>query len=714
MIRWNNAAVIVTFCLMGCTNPPAGSSRQESGDRLASDSTNPLLEEWQTPFGVPPLDRIETDHFVPAMVEAMAQHKVEIASIVNDPAQPTFANTIEALDAAGQLYDRVGNSFDVLANVLATDEMIAADKELTPLRTAHRDDINLDEGLFTRVKAIYQNRERWDLDGEQARLLDEIYEKFVRGGADLPADKKTEFRALNEELAMLSLQFGDNLLKETNKFEMVIEDEADLAGLPAGVIEAAAETAADRGHEGKWVFTTHKPSLLPFLEHSEKRELREQMFKAYITRGDHDDELDNKAILSRMAALRVSRANLLGFESHAHYVLAKNMAGSPEGVYGLLEQLWTPAMEAARSEVAAMQEVIEAEGGTFELEPWDWWYYAAKVKQAEYDLEDSEVRPYFPLESVRDGAFMVATKLWGLQFKQRDDIPVYHEEVEVFEVLDRSGDHVGLLYTDYHPRATKRGGAWMNSFRKQCRRDGKMVTPVITNNGNFTRPVGDVPSLLSFDEVATLFHEFGHALHGLLSECRYNYLSGTSVTRDFVELPSQIMENWAAHPDVLELYAKHYETGEPIPQELIDKIEKASRFNQGFITGEYLAASFLDMDWHTLEEPTELDPIEFENAAMQRMGLIPEIVSRYRSPYFAHIFSGGYSSGYYSYIWAAVLDADAFEAFKENGIFDRATAESFRKNVLSRGNTDRSMTLYTSFRGREPSVDALLGRLGFK
>ena len=706
MIQWIAAAGLLSLCLAGCVAHP--------GANRSREASNPLLQEWDTPFGVPPLDSIEAEQFVPAMAAAMAVQKAEIEAICNNREAPTFANTVEALDASGRLYSQVGDTFDVLGSVLNTDEMIAADKELTPLRTAHQDDINLNERLFQRIKAVYEKRDAWNLDTEQARLLDEVYQEFVRGGADLPDDKKAEFRALNEKLAMLSLRFGENVLKETNKFEMVIGDEADLAGLPDGVIQKAAATAADRGHPGKWVFTIHKPSMLPFLENSKKRELRERIFKAYINCGNHGDELDNKKILAEMAALRVKRANLLGYKTHAQYVLEKNMAGSPEAVYGLLDQLWKPAMEAARNEVAAMQQIIEAEGHAFKLEPWDWWFYAAKVKKAEFDLDDAEVRPYFPLESVRDGAFMVAGKLYGLEFKERSDIPVYHEEVKVFEVLERDGSHVGLLYTDYHPRAVKRGGAWMNAFRKQSRNGGKMVTPLITNNGNFTSPVGDTPSLLSFDEVSTLFHEFGHALHGLLSDCNYNFLSGTSVTRDFVELPSQIMENWAGHPEVLKLYAKHYQTGEAIPQALIDKIEKASRFNQGFITGEYLAASYLDMDWHTLDKAVEVDVIEFEDAAMARIGLIPEIVSRYRSPFFRHVFSGGYSSGYYSYIWAAVLDADAFEAFKERGLFDQATAESFRNNVLSRGNTDNSMTLYQKFRGREPDVNALVKRLGFE
>ncbi|MHC4513978.1 MAG: M3 family metallopeptidase [Planctomycetota bacterium] len=680
---------------------------------------NPLLSEWDTPFAVPPFEKIRVEHYVPAFKAAMAQHKAEIEAIVGNPEPPTFANTIAALDTAGSLLSRVASVFGALNAAMVTDEMQATAKTLSPLRTKHRDDINLNADLFARVKAVYEKRAELKLTGEQARLLKLSYESFVRGGADLPPAKKAEFRKLNKELAMLSLRFGENVLKETNKFEMLLEDKADLAGLPAGVVQAAAEAAAKRGHTGKWLFTTHKPSMLPFLRNSQRRELRERIYKAYTNRGDHDDELDNKAILAKMAALRVTRANLLGYKTHAHFVLERNMAQEPGRVYGFLKRLWEPAMAAARREVAQMQKLITAAGEDFELQPWDWWYYSEKVKKAHYDLDESQLRPYFKLENVRDGAFMVATKLWGLTFHERTDLPKYNEEVKVFEVKNRDGSHRGILYTDYFPRATKRGGAWMNSLRKQAmQRDaaGKstLLTPVITNNGNFTRPTGGTPSLLSFEEVATLFHEFGHALHGLFSECNYEGLSGTSVPRDFVELPSQIMENWASHPEVLALYARHYETGEPIPKALVDKIVKARQFNQGFIRGEYLAASFLDMDWHTLEKAVEHDANEFENAAMQRIGLIPEIISRYRSTYFRHIFAGGYSSGYYSYIWAEVLDADAFQAFEERGIFDQGTAEAFRKHVLSRGNADEPMNLYKQFRGREPKVEALLARVGFK
>jgi peptidyl-dipeptidase Dcp len=493
---------------------------------------------------------------------------------------------------------------------------------------------------------------------------------------------------------------------------MVIEDEADLAGLPEGAITAAAEAAHERGYEGKWVFTIQKTSMIPFLQYSDMRELREKIFKAYINQGNNDDELDNKQILAKIAALRVERAKLLGYESHADFVLDEYMAKEPENVYNLLWRLWNPALKRAKQEAKELQSMIHQEGKTFKLQPWDWWYYAEKVKKAKYDLDEEVVRSYFKLENVIEGAFYVASRLWDLHFIKREDLPNYHEDVMVFEVEDGDGTHLGVLYTDYFPRASKRGGAWCNGFQKQSRVGGKEKTAIMTNNGNFMPPTGDMPSLISFGQVLTLFHEFGHALHGMLSDCTYPRVSGSAVAWDFVEVPSQIMEHWASEPEVLKVYAKHYETGEVIPDELIAKIKKAGHFNQGFATVEYLAASFLDMDWHTLTEPEEKDALKFEEASMNKIGLIPEIVVRYRSPYFRHIFSGGYSSGYYSYIWSEVLDSDAFEAFKETSLFDQKTAQAFREHVLSRGGTEEAMTLYKRFRGREPKIEPLLKNRG--
>ncbi len=677
-----------------------------------SKGGNPLLKEWNTPFGTPPFDEIKEAHFKPAFEEGIAAHKAEIDAIVNNEAAPTFENTIEALDRSGTLLAKVQNVFNCLTGANTNEKIQDIDKEVTPMLSNHNTDIALNEKLFERIKSVYEQKDNLALQVEQDKLLEETYKSFVRRGANLNKKGKAKMREINEELSLLTLQFGENVLKENNNFEMVIEDNRDLAGLPEAVIHAAAEAAKERGHEGKWVFTLHKPSMIPFLQYSERRALREKIYKGYINRGNNNNEFDNKKIASRIAALRVEKAKLLGYKTHAHLVLEENMAKVPENVYNLLNQLWKPALRRAKNEAAELQAMIVKEGNNFTLESWDWWYYAEKLKKEKYALDDEILRPYFELNNVIEGAFMVANKLYGLTFEENTEIQKYHEDVKVFEVKEADGTHVGVLYTDYFPRASKRGGAWMSSFRKQRKVDGENITPLIFNVGNFTKPTADKPALITFEEANTLFHEFGHALHGLLSDCTYNRLSGTSVPRDFVELPSQIMENWASSPEVLKLYAKHYETGEPIPQDLIDKIENAGHFNQGFATVEYLAASFLDMDWHTLTEAEEYETLEFEKKSLDKIGLIPEIISRYRSPYFQHIFSGGYSSGYYSYIWAEVLDADAFEAFKETDIFDKATATSFRENILARGGTEDPMELYKRFRGAEPKIEPLLTKRG--
>ena len=675
---------------------------------------NPFFSEFETPYGVPPFDQIKEEHYLPAFKEGIAEQQKEMEAVVQGPETATFENTVEALDRSGLLLRRVSSVFDVLNESMTNDEMQSIAKEAAPLRSQHRDNILLNAMLFERVKSVYEQKDSLNLTAEQSMLLDRTYKEFVRNGAILDEEKKARLREINQELSLLTLKFGENILKEDNRFEMVIENEEDLAGLPEAVIQGAAEAAKERKHTGKWVFTLHKPSLIPFLQYSDKRELREKIFKAYINRGHNEDELDNKGILARIAALRVERANLLGYKTHADFQLELNMAKKPENVYKFLDQIWKPALVMAKKEAEELQAMIEEEGHDFKLQPWDWWYYAEKVKKAKYALDEEMMRPYFKLENVIQGAFAVANQLYGIKFVERTDIPKYHEEVKVFEVTEADGTHIAILYTDYFPRASKRGGAWMNSFRKQYRMDGKKIHPVITNNGNFSKPTGDKPALISSEEVLTLFHEFGHALHGLLSDCTYYRLSGTSVPRDFVELPSQIMENWALDPEVLKIYARHYESGEAIPQELVDKMKRAGTFNQGFATIEYMAACYLDMDWHTLTEAKEMDVDEFETKSLGRIGLIPEIVVRYRSPYFQHIFGGGYSAGYYSYIWAEVLDADAFEAFRETSLFDKKTAQAFRENILERGGTEDPMTLYKRFRGAEPSVDPLLKRKGLK
>ncbi len=684
-------------------------------NQTVTPANNPLLQTWETPFGVPPFDQIKIEHYLPAFVEAMARHQAEIQAIARSATVPTFANTVEAMDASGVWLTQVASVFYNLNSALTNEDMQAIAKEMAPLMSKHGDDILLNEALFERAKAVHDDRDSIQLTEEQAMLLEKTYKDFVRGGALLHASDKTRFRAINERLSLLSVQFGENVLKDNNRFELVIDKEAELAGLPERVVTTAAEAAKEKGYQGKWLFTLHKPSLIPFLQFSANRALRETMYRGYTQRGDHNDTLDNKAVLTEMAALRVERANLLGYPTHAHYVLDNSMAKTPDRVYALLDQLWTPALTMAKAELAAMQALADEDGDNIQIEPWDWWYYIEKVRQQRFNLDESELRPYFKLENVISGVTMVANKLFGITLKERFDIPTYHEEVKTFEVKRADGSHVGILFTDYFPRASKRGGAWMNSFRKQRRLDGKMVTPLIANTGNFSKPTPGSPSLISLEETLTLFHEFGHGLHGLLSDCTYDRLSGTSVPRDFVELPSQVMENWATEPEVLKRYARHYQTNEPMPDALIEKIQKSSKFNQGFETVEYLAASYLDMDWHTLKDTDPRDAITFEKASMQRIGLIPEILPRYRSTYFQHIFSGGYSSGYYSYVWAQVLDADTFAAFQESGdLFNPKIAQSFLDNILSRGGTAPGMEMYKRFRGAEPKVDALLKRKGFE
>ena len=703
MRRTAVVAALVVLALTACG--------KKAAETPAMD--NPFFSEFATPFGVPPFDLIKPEHYMPAFERGMAEQKREVAAITASAEAPAFANTVEALERSGSLLNRVAGVFNNMTSAHTNEALQAIDKELAPKLAQHGDDIAMNAALFARVKAVYDAKDALALPAEGSRLLEETYKDFVRGGAGLAADKQARLRQINEELSVLSVKFGENVLKENNAFELVLDNEADLAGLPPAVRAGAAEAAADRGKPGKWVFTLPKPSLIPFLQYSERRDLRERMFRAYVERGAHGNELDNRRLASRQAALRVERAGLLGYKTHADYVLEKNMAKTPAAVYEFLGKLWAPALARAKAEAAEMRAMIRAEGGDFNLQPWDWWYYAEKVKRAKYDLDDTVLRPYFPLESVRDGAFMVATKLYGITFTERTDVPKYHEDVRVFEVKDADGSHLAVLYVDYYPRASKQGGAWMNNFLEQSIRDGKDIRPIISNNGNFSKPTAGEPALISYEEALTLFHEFGHALHGILTRCSYESLSGTNVPRDFVELASQIMENWAGDPEVIKTYARHYQTGEPIPQELVDKIKKAGLFNQGFATVEYMAACYLDMDWHTLAEAVEPDAVAFENAAMQKIGLIPEIVVRYRSPYFSHIFSGGYSSGYYSYIWSEVLDADAFQAFKETSLFDPATARSFRENVLARGGTEDAMELFKRFRGREPKVEPLLKRKGF-
>ncbi|HYQ59216.1 MAG TPA: M3 family metallopeptidase [Draconibacterium sp.] len=684
-------------------------SCQTQKKETTSNMENPFFKEWNTPFGVPPFDEIKVEHYRSAFAEGMRLHKDEIDAIVNNAEAPTFENTLIALDKSGTFLDRVSSVFSNLSSADTNDSIQAIEKDIQPLLSAHYDDINLNEGLFNRVKAVYEQRENLELNTEEARLLEKRYKSFVRGGAELPADKKARMREINAELAKLSVQFAENLLKDNNAFKLVIEDEAQLEGLPASSISAAAAIAKEEGQEGKWIFTISRTSLYPFLTYSPNRNLREKLYKGYIMKGDNGNENDNNKIVARTAELRCERAKLFGYNNHAEYILAENMAKNAENVYDILTQVWNKALPVARQEVIDMQAIADKEGANIKIQGWDWWYYAEKVRQEKYALSEEDVKPYFQVDNVQQGIFTLANKLYGITFTERSDLPKYHKDGKVFEVKEADGSTIGIFYTDYFARPSKRGGAWMSSFRKQEMVDGDNVIPVITNVCNFPAPTEDMPSLLSLEQVTTMFHEFGHGLHGLLSHCETNTLSGTAVARDFVELPSQIMENWAFEPEMLALYAKHYQTGEVIPGELVEKINNAEHFNQGFATVEFLAAGLLDMDFHTLNDvDPDMDVAVFEKASMDKYGLIPEIAPRYRSTYFQHIFSGGYSSGYYAYLWAEVLDKDAFQAFKENGLFDQATAASFRENVLSKGGSDDPMKLYLQFRGKEPGIEPLL------
>ncbi len=680
-----------------------------SGCQMNNQETmNPFLSDYDTPFSVPPFDIIENQHFLPAFKEGIRQQEAEIEAIVANTEAPDFDNTIAALDLSGEVLSKAGGVFYRLLSAETSDELDSIAKVLVPITSAHRSNIYLNEALFGKVKEVYDARESMDLSPEQARVLEKVYLRFVRGGANLDEQGKARIREIDEKLSMLTLQFGNNMLAETNNYQMVIEDEADLAGLPESVRSAASDAASRAGKEGKWLFTLHKPSWIPFLQYSDKRELREEIYKAMYMRSDNDNEYDNKGIIKEIMSLRIERANLLGYETHADYTLTERMAKEPANVYELLMTIWEPALEKAVEEAAMMQSMIKKEGGDFDLESWDWWYYAEKIRKEKYELDEEELRPYFSLEAVKDGLFSVVNNLYGLTFEERTDLPRYHGEVMSYEVKEKDGSHLGILYMDFHPRPGKKGGAWSTSIRRAHVENGEQIAPVHMIVMNFTRPTGGKPALLSFDETLTFFHEFGHALHSMLTKCEYLTTSGTSVAWDFVELPSQIMENWAAHPDVLKTYAKHYETGEMIPAELLDKLEATGKFNMGFVTVEYLAASLLDMDYHTLTDASMLNVNEFEKKSMEKIGLIDEIIPRYRSTYFSHIFAGGYSSGYYSYIWAEVLDKDAFDAFQETSLFDSKTALSFRENVLEKGGSVEEMEMYVNFRGKEPTIEPLL------
>ena len=692
-------------------------SCQSNQKEVTKESTdNPLLTEWTTPFGVPPFDKIKNEHYKPAYMIALEENKAEIDAIVSNKEKPTFENTIVAYELSGATLTKVESVFSAVNSANTNDEVDAIASEMAPILSAHDDDINLNKGLFKRVETVDNTTDKSKLSGEQNKLLEDTYKEFVRSGVALEGEKEERLRAINARLAVLADSFGKNVLAETNAYDMHITNKEDLGNLSSSLVALAADEAKTRGHENGWSITVQRPSINPFLQSSPNKERRQEIFDAYAMRGDNDNANDNKEIIQEMVLLRTEKANLLGYETHANLVLENNMAKNPEAVFNFMNQLWTPVLDMAKAERKAMADFMKKEGveGTFTGS--DWRHYVEKVRKERYDFDEDEMRPYFEFNAVKNGAFELATKLFGLTFKELKDMPKWHEDQQVFEVLEADGSHLGIIYMDFFARSSKRGGAWMNELRAQSNVNGNYITPIVTNNFNFPRPTETEPSLLSFIDAETMFHEFGHGLHGLFSNVTYQSQSGTNVPRDFVEFPSQVMENWMSEPEVLKLYAKHYQTGEVIPDALIKKMNDANSFNQGFMNVEYMAAAYLDMYWHTIKDLNPRDARAFEKEQMDKLGLIAEIVPRYRSGYFNHIFSSpvGYSSGYYSYKWSEVLDADAFQAFKEAGsIFDPATALKYR-HMLSQGGSKEGMESYVEFRGAVPEIDPLLVKLGIK
>lgn len=677
----------------------------------AADTDNPFLSEFETPYGTPDFDRIKVEHYEPAFLKGIKQQNEEIKAIVENPDEPTFENTIVALDNSGEILARVSGVFFALTEADTNDEMMALEAKIAPMLSEHSDNIFLNQELYKRVAAVHAQEEagKIQLTTEQHYLLDKYYKEFVRSGAGLDAQKQERLREINKQLSTLTIEFGNHVLADNNDYLLVVDKKEDLAGLPDAVIAGAAQEAKAHGKDGKWVFTLQESSRTPLLQYAQNRELRKNIYQAYTSLGNRGNANDNKEVLKKVLALRLEKAQLMGFNNFAEYQLADNMAKNPKNALDLLYGLWEYSIKNAKAEAAELQKIMDREGKGEKLEAWDWWYYAEKLRQEKYDLNEDAIKPYFSQEDVHNGLCTVVNKLYGITLTPCDSISVYNKDVKTYIVKDADGSLLGVFYSDYMPRASKRSGAWMSNFREQ--QEG--VRPLIYNVASFTKPAGDLPSLLTIDEARTMYHEFGHALHGLLTQCKYKGVSGTSVAQDFVELPSQIMEHWAVEPEVLKMYAKHYQTREAIPDSLIAKIENQALFNQGFMTTELLAAAILDMEMHCLTTMEGFDVLQFEKQLMDKLGLIPQIAPRYRSTYFNHIM-GGYAAGYYSYIWAERLDTDAFEAFKEHGLFDQATATSFRKNILEKGGSDDPMKLYVTFRGAEPSLDALLKTRGLK
>lgn len=681
-------------------------------NEVKQPSENPLTAEWNTPYGIPPFDEIRNEHYAPALKYAMAQHLAEIEAITTCKDEPTFDNVMLAYDRSGELLSRVSLTFEMICAAEKNDYLTEVEEQMMPLLAAHYDQILMNDALFAKIKTLYDKRGTLGLDAEQLRLLEKTYNDFVRAGALLSAEQKEQLKAINAELSLTAVKFGSNLLAETNDFELVLTYN-ELDGLPAGVRDAAAEKAKQSGREDKWVFTLHKPSLIPFLTYSTRRELREQIYKAYLNRGNNGNKHDNKELINDFVRLRTEKAHLLGYESYADYVISDQMAQDKSAVYNLLEEIWVPALDRAKGELEEMEKMFKRDHLTATFESWDWWFYAEKVRRRNYSLDEEMLRPYFSLDNTRHGIFFLANRLYGITFRPVK-IPAYHKECSAFEVLDKDETLLGVLYFDYFPRDGKGAGAWCGYYREPMYdNEGKRIPPVVSIVCNFTRPVGNTPALLNIDEVGTLFHEFGHALHFLFSDTKYRGLLG--VEGDFVELPSQIMENWAFEPALLAEYATHYRSGDVIPKSMVDKLRRSSHFNQGFMTTELVAAALSDLEIHSLnkyEDKIDVEAFEYQ-VLNEKRGLIPQIEPRYRYTYFSHIFDGGYSAGYYFYIWAEVLDKDAFEAFRQsNDIFDRRIADRFRREVLSRGGEDDGMNLYRAFRGADPDKTPLLKARG--
>ena len=673
---------------------------------------NPFLGKYTTPYGIPPFEQIKVEHYKPAFVKGIEEHKKEIDAIVNNKKPATFENTIAALDRCGELLNKVASVFYGQNSACTSDEMQAVSREISPLLSQHSDDITMNAALFKRVKYVYDHQSEEKLDKEQKKLLEETYKSFVRSGANLSADKQEQLRKLNQEISMLQLTFGQNMLAETNAFQLIIDNKDDLAGLPQNLIASAAEVAKERGLDGKWVFTLHNPSVMPFLQYSDRRELRERMYKGYISRGCQGGKNDSREVVKKLVKARLEKARLMGYEDYASMALDNRMAKTPEAVYELLDQVWKPALAKAKEELADIQEEMKKDGRDFTAEGWDWRYYADRAKRAKYAFDENELRPYLKLENVRDGLFYCANKLYGITLTQIKNVPLPHPEAQAFEVKDAKGKHIAILFMDFFPRASKRGGAWCGTYRDQTYEKGKKITPVVTIVCNFTKPAAGEPALLTADEASTMFHEFGHALHQFFQDVHYQGIS--NVPRDFVELPSQINEHWCFAPEVLKVYAKHYKTGEIMPQSLVEKMERSQKYGQGFATVEYVAASLLDMDWHVLKSvPDDLDVEDFERQTLVKRGLLSQIPPRYRTTYFNHTMGGGYTAGYYSYMWAEVLEADGFEAFKETGdIFNQDVANRFRTYVLTPGGINDAMDMYVNFRGKKPDTKPLLRNRG--